>query len=118
MINWLHSRIFRPERGWDPVSEDYFIQYAEAAWANGADQGVIDTLQEWLGGLSGKAILDLGGGPGQYAVAFAKRGAAVTWHDVSSRYRQFAMDKAAEVGVDINFSLGYMDEAPRSIGRQ
>ena len=118
MINWLHSRVFRPEKGWDPVSPQYVAQYAESEWKTGASEDLIAQLEKWLEGLQGKTVLDLGGGPGHYSIAFAKRGARVTWHDVSERYRQFARAKAEEAGVDVSFSLGYMDEASRLLGEQ
>lgn len=112
MINWLHSRIHRPENGWDPVPEDYAAQYAENEWSHGVRPKLLDFLDQWVDGLSGRNVLDLGGGPGQYSVAFAMRGAKVTWYDVSNRYLTIAKTKAKEAGVDVRFSLGYMDEAP------
>lgn len=62
--------------------------------------------------------MDLGGGPGQYSVAFARRGASVTWLDVSHNYLHIAQQKAHEADVEITFVLGYMDEAPRILGKQ
>jgi 2-polyprenyl-3-methyl-5-hydroxy-6-metoxy-1,4-benzoquinol methylase len=73
--------------------------------------GLLDELDHWVGGLAGKRVLDLGGGPGQYSVAFAERGAIVTWHDISREYQNMAQRKAKEHGVEIRFSLGYLDEA-------
>ena len=111
MVNYIISKFQRPEKGWDPVPKEYYMKYATSEWERGIDKNLIDTLDFWIGGLKGKNILDLGGGPGQYAVEFAKRGANVTWHDVSNRYLDFASNKAKENNVSINFSLGYMDEA-------
>lgn len=117
MINRLHARIFRPERGWDPVPAQYAQQYAQTAWQR-IDEGLVDTLAERMGGIEGKQILDLGGGPGQYSVAFAKKGAQVTWLDVSQNYLRIAQEKAKEAGVEITFVLGYMDEAPQILRKQ
>lgn len=111
MINWFHSRIHRPEKGWDPVPDSHVAQYAAGEWFYGAQDELTDILDGWCGGLAGKSILDLGGGPGQYAVAFARRGARVTWYDVSNRYRELAEAKAREHGVTIQFAIGYLDEA-------
>ena len=63
-------------------------------------------------------MLDLGGGPGQYAVALAQRGARVTWHDVSRTYMDMSKHKAEALGLTdrIRFSLGYLDEAPQLLG--
>jgi 2-polyprenyl-3-methyl-5-hydroxy-6-metoxy-1,4-benzoquinol methylase len=113
MINWLHAFLHRPERGWDPVSPEHAAQYAVAEWQS-VNEAMLDELEQWVGGFQGKRILDLGGGPGQYSVAIAKRGGKVTWHDVSTTYRDFAQQKAKEFAVAdrIEFSLGYLDEAP------
>lgn len=111
MINWLHSRMRRPEAGWDPVSRGHAVDYADVEWDRGAQEGLLELLDDWIGGLRGKSVMDLGGGPGQYSVAFAQRGARVTWHDVSARYRDIARERASAAGVDVRFSIGYMDEA-------
>lgn len=117
MINRIHARIHRPERGWDPVPADYARRYAEAEWQK-VDEGLLDALAYRVGGFEGKQVLDLGGGPGQYSVAFAKRGASVTWLDVSRNYLQVAQEKAKEAGVEVTFVLGYMDEAPQILRKQ
>jgi 2-polyprenyl-3-methyl-5-hydroxy-6-metoxy-1,4-benzoquinol methylase len=112
MINRIHSLLYRPERGWDPVPPVHAEKYACSAWSTNINGDLIDQLESWMNGFNGKQVLDLGGGAGQYAVAFAKRGAEVTWHDVSTTYREYAQSKAQENNVHIKFSLGYMDEAP------
>jgi len=118
VINGLHSRLHRPENGWDPVPQDHVLEYGAHEWASGADMRLLDELEQRVGGFAGKQVLDLGGGPGQYSVAFARRGARVTWLDVSARYRDFARHKADEAQVSIEFVLGYMDEADRLTNRQ
>lgn len=114
MINRLHSWIHQPGQGWDPVAPEYASEYAESEWRN-INVVLIDQLEQRIGGFSGKRVLDLGGGPGQYSVAFARRGARVTWHDVSRTYQKIAARHAAEAGVQIVFSLGYLEEADRLI---
>jgi SAM-dependent methyltransferase len=117
MINYLHARFHRPENGWDPVPPEHAIKYGAHEWQayNDVVRDVIDELEQWIGGFQGKRILDLGGGPGQYSVAFAKRDGEVTWHDVSQIYRSMAQERAKAFAVDdkILFSLGYLDEAPK-----
>ena len=49
----------------------------------------------------GMKILDLGGGPGRYAVFFAKLGCDVTLADLSGENVRFAEEKAQENGVTI-----------------
>jgi SAM-dependent methyltransferase len=114
MINWLFSRIQRPERGWDPVPAAHAQHYGGGEWES-LNEVVLDQLEDWVGGLAGKRVLDLGGGPGQYTAAFALRGAQVTWFDVSRNYQAMAQAKAAELRVAdrVDFCLGYMDDAPR-----
>ncbi|GBC97314.1 Ubiquinone biosynthesis O-methyltransferase [bacterium HR16] len=117
MINKIHARIYRPERGWDPVPADYAQQYVEAVWRQ-VDEAWLDALARRIGGFEGKEVLDLGGGPGQYSVAFTKRGASVTWLDVSRNYLRIAQEKAKEAGVEVTFVLGYMDEAMQILRKQ
>ncbi len=117
MINRVHAYIHRPEHGWDPVPAQYAQQYAQTVWQQ-MDEALVETLAERIGGMEGKEILDLGGGPGQFSVAFARRGALVTWLDVSRNYLRIAQQKAQEAGVEITFVLGYMDEAPHILCKQ
>ena len=77
MINNIHRLIYRPENGWDPVDIEYCNKYANSEWDIGVDQKLIKNLETQLCGFEDKQILDLGGGPGQYAVEFAKRGGNV-----------------------------------------
>ena len=119
MINRLHACLRRPDKGWDPVPTDHAATYSEHEWGR-IDRALLDDLDARIGGLAGKAVLDLGGGPGHYSVAMAQRGAQVTWHDVSRGYMAIARRKAAQAGVAerIVFSLGYLDEAPRLLERR
>jgi SAM-dependent methyltransferase len=71
----------------------------------------MEDLETRLGGFAGKRVLDLGGGPGQYSVLFAQRGADVTWHDVSREYEGITRERAAAAGVSLRFSLGYLEDA-------
>lgn len=116
MINWLHAQFHRPEKGWDPVPAVHGRNYADSEWKAGVREVLLEELECWAGGLKGKEILDLGGGPGHYSVAFAKRGAHVTWYDISHTYQQIARQKAEDNGVSLAYFLGYLDEAPRKLG--
>jgi 2-polyprenyl-3-methyl-5-hydroxy-6-metoxy-1,4-benzoquinol methylase len=114
MINYVHAHLHRPESGWDPVPREHAIKYAAGEWQAVNIESVLDQLEQWVGGFRGKRILDLGGGPGQYSIAFAKRGGQVTWHDVSRNYQSVVQEKAQAFSVadNIRYSLGYLDEAP------
>jgi SAM-dependent methyltransferase len=109
-INLLHSLFCRVERGWDPIPADYAEQYAKLAWKE-RSPALVDQLEQRVGGLRDRRVLDLGGGPGQYSVLFAQRGAQVTWHDVSRTYQKIAMRYAHEAGVKLTLSLGYLEAA-------
>jgi 2-polyprenyl-3-methyl-5-hydroxy-6-metoxy-1,4-benzoquinol methylase len=117
MINWLHSRVYRPESGWDPVPASHVAEYAQMQWEQGVRQDLLEDLDKWVGGLEGKTVLDLGGGPGHYSIAFARRGARVTWYDISRRYRDVVQSQVAEAGVHVTPVVGYLDEAPRVLGQ-
>lgn len=110
MINSIFKIFQRPERGWDPVPKPYAHSYAFREFKN-IDKKLISEVEEWVGGLIGKTLLDLGGGPGQYAIEFAKKGAVVCWHDISRNYLDILRGEAAHHGVNISTSLGYMEEA-------
>lgn len=47
----------------------------------------------------GDSVLDIGGGPGQYAIHYAKQGCAVTLAELSEGNVELAKEKAAEAGV-------------------
>jgi SAM-dependent methyltransferase len=111
-VNFFHSLIHRPERGWDPLSGQYAERYGREAWKKPVEL-TVQRVEGLAGNLAGKRVLDLGAGAGQCSVAFAKRGAEVTWHDVSRKYETIAMDHAAASGVLLQFSLGYLEEAKK-----
>ena len=111
-INYLHSLLHRVEEGWDPIPNAYASSYTELAW-NERCPKIVEDLEIRVGGLVGKRVLDLGGGPGQYSVLFAQRGADVTWHDVSREYEAVTRERAAAAGVTLHYSLGYLEDASR-----
>lgn len=115
MVNYLHSRLHRPETGWDPVSPKHASDYAAGEWAYWETDlpAYLDGIERQVGSFAGMEILDLGAGPGQYSVAFALRGASVTWHDVSHQYLAISQEKAREYDVAdrIRFKLAYMEDA-------
>ena len=110
MINWLHSVLHNPRRGWDPISADYATVYSQAA---SCDQSVVDRFERALGGYRNKRIVDLGSGPGHYAIEFARRGADVTCLDVSATYLAIVGKRMQSVGQNATLVLGYMDHVMR-----
>ncbi len=88
----------------------YAQQYARHEWDH-LDRELVGTIEKAVGGLHARRVLDLGGGPGQFSVEFARRGARVVWHDVSRNYRAIATEQAQTAGVEVEFSLGYLEDA-------
>ena len=113
-VNYLHTLLHRVENGWDPIPSSYASSYAEFAW-NGRCPEVVYDLASRAGGLAGKRVLDLGGGPGQYSILFAQHGADVTWHDVSHEYESITRQRAAIARVSMSYSLGYLEDARRFV---
>src|SRR5437868_9690221 len=106
-VNLLHSWLHRVETGWDPIPRDYAAEYEQRAWNIYNNENLVERLASLANGLAGKRVLDLGGGPGQYSVLFAQRGAQVVWHDVSREYARIARNRALAANVEVEFSLGY-----------
>jgi len=104
--------LHRVEHGWDPISLEYAERYSDFEWTH-LDSALVERLANLCGGLSGKRVLDLGGGAAQYSVLFAKMGAHVVWHDVSRQYQRIASERAKKSGAKLEFSLGHMEEASK-----
>lgn len=109
MINLLHSLVYKPAKGWDPISEEYAKSYAQHVEQSQWNLEV-DKYEKFCDGFIGKRVLDIGGGPGQFSIEFAKRGAYVQWHDISKNYATLLDVKAKEMGVKIDMSIGYMED--------
>jgi SAM-dependent methyltransferase len=63
-------------------------------------------LDEFLGDVSGRRILDMATGTGRAALALAKRGAIVTGVDASREMLSVARTRAADAGLPIEFAEG------------
>jgi len=85
--------------------EDYYDQNPEREWTrlqrHRTEFAVtMRALQEYLP-RPPASILDIGGGPGRYAIALAGQGYTVTLADLSQSCLALARAKAAEAGVDL-----------------
>jgi 2-polyprenyl-3-methyl-5-hydroxy-6-metoxy-1,4-benzoquinol methylase len=69
------------------------------AWVYGPLRRRFELTLAELGDLTGKAVLDVGCGPGRYAVACAERGAEVVGVDISSAMLALAEAHARDSGV-------------------
>ncbi len=62
---------------------------------------------------SGDSVLDIGGGPGHYAIHYARQGHAVTLLDLSDENVRFAKKKARQYGVQITALQGDAQDLSR-----
>jgi S-adenosylmethionine-dependent methyltransferase len=87
------------------IVESYYDDSAEREWArlerHRTEFAVtMRALAEYLPPAPA-TVLDIGGGPGRYAINLAQVGYRVTLLDLSSASLEFARGKAAEAGVDL-----------------
>jgi SAM-dependent methyltransferase len=115
MINWLHSLVHDPRKGWDPIPLAYARDYADGQVA---DPEVVKQFAAQLGGFNGKEVVDLGSGPGHYALEFVRLGARVTCVDVSKVYLEMARSRIEDAGFRAQYVAGYMDWIDRLLGRE
>lgn len=68
---------------------------------------------------AGETVLDLGGGPGRYALWLAERGCQVTLMDLGDAHIDFAREKAEAMGLPLEALQGDILDAPELLkGRQ
>jgi SAM-dependent methyltransferase len=87
----LLDRLYEPRPG---------LRGAFESWVYGPLRRRLALTLEELGDLSGRRVLDVGCGPGRYAVALAERGAEVVGVDISPTMLSLARGHAREHGVD------------------
>ena len=93
MLTKFYYKIFRNQFfNWDPVTGDYQIRYANKDRLNKISQQTFEMLEEQMGSLAGKKVLDLGGGAGNYSFQFLKYGSEVTWTDISKNMKKIAQE--------------------------
>ena len=95
----------------DVVSREYAQSYAQEQFKHLPEgEREVSLVEERMGrSLAGTKVLDLCGGPGQFSVLMAQKGAEVTWHDPSPSYLEIAQEKCKEFGVGVEFKLGGFD---------
>ncbi len=86
--------------------EKFYDEHAQAEWDrlslrhrseyDNSIRGILEFLPP-----APAAVIDIGGGPGRYAIALAQKGYKVTLLDLSQANLDLAKQKAAEVGVEL-----------------
>jgi SAM-dependent methyltransferase len=99
--SWLE----RSRAAWDARAERWHARAEVNAMA--ADRGAeVDRIWDALRLSRGARLLDAGCGSGQWAVAFAERGARVTGIDLSPEMIRLAREHAGGRGLDIEWRTG------------
>ena len=83
-----------PKKEWDRLQKNH--PYEKYITVHMMDQMIPE----------GSTILDIGGGPGQYSIYYAKKGHEVTLLDLSPENVRFAKKKARQYGVKITAMQG------------
>jgi SAM-dependent methyltransferase len=84
------------DRFWEKMAPVLFTEERQRAVGEDLDR-IVDRAQV----LPGASILDLGCGPGRYALALARRGYRVTGVDRTAAYLERARAQAGEEGLDV-----------------
>lgn len=93
MLTELYYTIFRNKIfNWDPVLGDYQTRYANKDRLKNVSTQTFELLEEHLGSLDGKKVLDIGGGAGNYSFKFLEYGSEVAWTDISQNMMKIAQD--------------------------
>ncbi|HEX2965257.1 MAG TPA: class I SAM-dependent methyltransferase [Syntrophorhabdaceae bacterium] len=89
----VESRLF-----WEEKASEYTLPFEEKALAR--TNRIIDLVESKGIGLQGKRILDIGSGPGTFALPLALRGASVTALDISSNMLQQLITEAHRLSIN------------------
>ncbi len=87
---------------YEELFEDYAEKYDGEAYTQGTT-GECDFIEKEIAGVKTTRILDIGCGTGRHAIELARRGYAVVGIDLSGSQLQRAGEKAAALGVRVDF---------------
>ncbi len=87
---------------YEQLFENFAMAYDKEGFTAGTI-GEVDFIEQEIGFDKSKRILDIGCGTGRHAIELAKRGYTVTGVDLSATQLARAREKAAEVGVTVEF---------------
>ena len=109
IINSTYSFLMKKEFLKDPVSLDFAMRYQQNRALDYAKEEV-DSIELVFGRVKGRRVVDIGGGPGLVSIELAKRGADVTWYDISKSYETLASSNIRSAGLNIKTARGLIDE--------
>ena len=93
MLTKLYYKIFRNKFfNWDPVRGDYQTRYANKDRLKNVSIQTFELLEDHIGSLDGKKVLDIGGGAGNYSFKFLEYGSEVIWTDISQNMMKIAQE--------------------------
>lgn len=100
LLVMLDALLHEPTNFWD----DFYSNREKGIpfFANKPDENLVGYFENVLTGTSGKA-LELGCGPGRNAIYFAEKGYAVDAVDLSGQSLQWAIERAEERNLKVNF---------------
>ena len=109
IINSAYSFLLKKGFLKDPVSTCFADRYQNSRDLDYAKTEV-DRIELVAGPVRGRKVIDVGGGPGLVSIEMARRGADVTWYDVSKNYETLASSNMKEAGIVIKRVRGLIDE--------
>jgi SAM-dependent methyltransferase len=107
----------KAQENWDARAPSWNVR--SSANAAAADRAAdLDRIWQGLGLHPGARLLDAGCGSGQFALAFAARGAQVIGIDLSPEMIRLAWENAAHAGrsADVAWEVGSVDQLPLPAG--
>ena len=92
---WNRDKIYTKPQFWDETAAEHYSDQGTLSWKNEHLNAILQRVEsaiidEWLGDISGKHILDMGCGGGRFSREFASRGAVVHGVDFSSKSIEIA----------------------------
>ncbi len=100
MLTKFYYQIFRNKMfNWDPVVGDYQNRYSNKDRLKNISIQTFELLEEHMGSLDGKKVLDIGGGAGNYSFKFLEYGSEVVWTDISQNMMKIAQENFIDLSI-------------------
>lgn len=109
IINSAYSALLKQGVLKDPVSMNFALDYQKNRPHDYA-KNEVDLIELVGGPVKGKKVVDICGGPGLVSIELARRGAVVTWYDMSKTYELLAKRNFKRAGLEIKTHRGLIDD--------